>query len=139
MKNFYKSGFYFLAFLVGGMLFQISCSNTDQENNVQSAGKFVYTTKTSSVQQHIYIANIDGTGVTEVPVTLPANFVFYAYNGSTDFASARLSPDGQTVIFALMNQNTVINYIYSCNVDGSNLQQLAELPANTTVDLGNVI
>ncbi len=135
MKDIFKTGLYIMAFAFAGIFFQISCSNSDESARTSDTEKFVFVKKDFPVTggQSIWIANIDGSDKTQIPITLPPNVTFYSIYSSGEHSSAKLVNDGQTVLFTA--QSGSVPYIYSCNVDGTDLQQLAEFDANTGVFL----
>lgn len=125
MKNLLRSTLYLSVFALAGILFQISCSNSDNKNvtnNVTALqNKLIYTVFNYSTGQTIWTSNYDGTNPTQVPITLPTNISFNNVNGNAD---AKLSPDGQKIFFIVVNNSTGGNEIYSCDINGSNLQQV---------------
>jgi len=135
MKNFLRTSLYVMAFALAGVFFQISCSNTD-ESASPSGEKFVYVKKdfATTGAQSIWIANIDGTDNIEIPIVLPANHSFYSIYSSGEHSSVKLSQDQQSILFTVQNTSQQ-TFIYSCNVDGTNLQQVAAFAANTGVFL----
>lgn len=120
MKNFFKTTLYLFVFALAGILFQISCSNADDKNvnNVNSQNKLIYTIRNTSGQS-IWISDYDGSNLTQVPITLPPNIRFNNVNGNAD---AKISPDGSKIFFLVVNDATSTNEVYSCNVNGTNLQ-----------------
>ncbi|SHF68007.1 hypothetical protein SAMN05444377_11585 [Flavobacterium fontis] len=125
MKNFFKSSMYLFAFFVAGILFQISCSNSDSEKNNNAVNstpieKIVYCKWGPT--QSIWICNYDGSNPTQIPINLPSNLRFNNVNGN---ANPKLSPDGQTVFFQVLNPTAQSTSIYSCNINGSNLVEVA--------------
>ena len=137
MKNLLKSTLYLFVFAIAGILFQISCSNSDDTNAVINPEKIIYVKKDfpTSGQQSIWTVNIDGSNPTQIPITLPTNLKFYITYGSGEHSTARLSQDGQTVLFTLQNTGTGETYIYSCNIDGTNLQEVVAFDTGVGVFL----
>ena len=142
MKNFLKTSIYVLAFALAGVFFQISCSNADEETlsnnaNNTTTEKFVFVKKdfADTQEQSIWICDLDGSNLSQIPITLPANIIFYKIYGSGDHSTAKLSPDGQTVLFTVQKLVTAETYIYSCNIDGTNLQEIVALDASHGVFL----
>lgn len=87
---------------------------------------------TGTYSAEIWTANYDGTGQAKVNITLPANL------GIT--GSAQLSPNGQTLFFQVGNRTTFKFYIYSCKLDGTDVQQIIDgssLP-NEALELNGV-
>lgn len=141
MKNFLKTSMYILAFAVAGVFFQISCSNSDEatfnNSNNSSTEKIVFVKKDFSVTdgQSIWICDLDGSNLAQVPITLPAGMNFYKINGSADHSTTKLSQDGQTLLFTVQKTVTGETYIYSCGLDGTNLQQVVAIDADHGVFL----
>lgn len=138
MKNVLKSSLYLFVFAIGGILFQIGCSNSNESllPPTTSLNKIVYMKYTNSGSS-IWTCNYDGTNNQEVPITFPANLHLSTLNGN---AEVRLSPDGQKVFFSV-NDNTdqyISNSIYSCNIDGMNLQEVVSSTSTESCTLGNV-
>ena len=84
--------------------------------------------KTELYEKHTYfISNIDGGNEKQIPVAIPVGL----YSG--DYA--KLTDNGTTFIFSLYEisapptQNSIslkTFYIYSCNIDGSNLKKIKD-------------
>jgi len=142
MKNFFKKSLYLTAFIVAGIVFQISCSNSDDQifpnNTPPAVGKIIYVKRIASAQS-IWVCNTDGSNQTQIPITLPANVTFYGRMGSADYTTARLSPDGQTITFTVIVIPGFLSSIYACNIDGSNVHEVVPIEADTAVYIGNVI
>lgn len=130
MKNLLKTTFYVCIFALAGILFQISCSNSDDASSstAVSASKILYTQYDPVNYFTIWYCDIDGSNPTQVPITLPAGMFFQNANAN---GFVRFSPDGQKVLFVV---NDGHNKIYSCNLDGSDFQQVIA-PANAEVIL----
>ncbi|MGL2967125.1 TolB family protein [Flavobacterium sp. XGLA_31] len=129
MKNLLKSTLYLAVFALAGILFQISCSNSDNQSlSTASQNKVIYTS-TSSGTQTIWTCNYDGTNLTQIPITLPSNLHFSV---SPSNADARLSPDGQKIFFKAYNDTSSETEIYSCDITGTNIQLVAS-PNNSAV------
>ena len=139
MKSFLKSGLYVFTFAIAGILFQLACSNSDDVNFVSTSelGNLVYE-KQSATGSAIYISNYDGTNEVQVPITLPSNLHFSTLNGNG--AQPRMSPSGTKLFFLLSDDNdtTISSSIYSCDIDGTNLQEVISSTSTNTVNLGGV-
>jgi hypothetical protein len=136
MKNFFKTTLYLFAFALAGILFQISCSNSDSENENNSVNstpiqKIVFAKRAPSDWQ-IWTCNYDGTNLTQIPINLPPNVVFNFSNLQTN---VRLSPDGQKVFFVCLDNNAGY-VIYSCDINGSNLQVVTTVNNASNIELG---
>lgn len=117
MKNILKNTLYLSVFVLAGILFQISCSNSDdssRNNSSTPVGKIVYETGTKIMK-----ANYDGTNATEIPINLPANII---YNFGKMSSSLSVSPDGNTIFFTCSNTTYpyVTTELYSCDINGGN-------------------
>jgi hypothetical protein len=134
MKNLLRTSLYLTVFALAGILFQISCSNSDDKAaTTLLQNKLIYTVFNTSGQS-IWMCDYDGTNQTQVPITLPSNISFNGNNGN---AEAKLSPDGQKIFFRVTNTTTGGNEIYSCDVSGANVQQVFSptTPSTVTVNV----
>ncbi|WP_396159513.1 TolB family protein [Flavobacterium sp.] len=136
MKNLLKSTLYLFVFALAGILFQISCSNSDDQNensNNSQMNKIVYV-KRVGLNKELWVSNYDGTNQTQIIVNFPANVNFsYVSNGT----NPRISPDGQKLFFVGVNSSgTSYAAIYSCNIDGSNLQEIVPIANNEDIEIG---
>lgn len=140
MKNVLKSGLYLFVFAMAGVLFQISCSNSDDATttlvNPTASGKIVYARQTTGSSYEIWTCDYDGSNQALVNTTLPANVEYSTTNANR--TSVKISPDGQKIFF--IGFNTVDNRwtMYSCDFDGSNVQPVVALPASTFMEIGGV-
>ncbi len=137
MKNVFKTTLYIISFALAGVLFQISCSNSDETTLAEPEDKFVFVKKdfiTGGIQS-IWIANYDGTSQTQIPISLPTGYSLYSVYSSGEHSTAKLMRDGNLVVFTVEKNATHETYIYSCNIDGSNLQQIAAFDANMGIFL----
>lgn len=149
MKNLLKSAFYLSVFTLAGIIFQISCSNSESTTLLSSTpiGKIIFTkviTTGTSSQQQIWTSNYDGTDQTQIPVTLPPNVYLNFYTGTNTINSGanniKLSPDGQKVFFVTIanpNQSNQFYSIYSCDLSGANLTEVIAVTGNQdAIELG---
>lgn len=143
MKNLLRSSLYLAVFAIAGILFQISCSSDSLSPNAAPVGKIVFTKKGPTALE-IWTANYDGTGQTQVPVTLPPNvqFNFWVSQSNaiaSDQAHVHLSPDGQTVFFETVTDLSSNKYfsLYSCDLSGNNLTEIiAQAPGEEPMTIG---
>ncbi len=138
MKNFFKTTLYLFAFAFAGVLFQISCSNSENsvpQNSTNQLNKIIYSKQVGSEIQ-IWTCNYDGTNQIQIPIALPANLIV---NNNNSQATPRLSPDGQTVFFVAFNTTTTLWSVYSCNISGNNLQEVVPPVSNANLIIGNAI
>lgn len=90
---------------------QVPGSNTDSVGNPILVWSYQF-----------MVANIDGTNPRQIPISLPSGFSI----GQGGY----LTSNGQTLVFTA--QNTIgTRYIYSCNLNGSNVKQLINIDSNT--------
>jgi len=133
MKNFFRTSLYFFAFAIAGVMFQIACSNADDSSSPNAQVNKIIYTKWDTSGQSIWTCNYDGSNQTQIPISLPPNTQFNTSNGD---ANPTLSPDGMKVFFVL-NNGSGGNSIYSCDIDGSNVQEIV-LPASAAnLSIGN--
>lgn len=137
MKNFLKSTLYLSVFALAGILFQISCSNSDDSLAPASAplGKLVYYKRTAStpINNSIFTCNYDGSGEQPVNITLPAG-TYISIN--IEDLNLRISPDGQEIFFIGVDSATQFKTLYSCNVNGGNATPVIALTEDGTITLG---
>jgi len=88
------------------------------QQNLILLRKYVYSPTSTN---EIWIANIDGTNLHQVPVILPP--------GITLGNEFKLAPTGDKIIFEARATN--ISYIYSCKLDGSNVIKIIEYPLSS--------
>lgn len=134
MKNILKSTLYLAVFAMAGVLFQISCSNSDLEAKAQlstTTGKLIYYKSTGGLQNGIWTCNYDGSDETQVPITLPANVFF---SGDT----VKISPDGQKIFFFAGSSVSNVTWVYSCDLNGNNLQTILSSTYPNTIELGDL-
>ncbi|WP_298223880.1 hypothetical protein [Flavobacterium sp.] len=134
MKNLFKTTLYVCVFALAGILFQISCSNSDNASKaIVPSSKILYTQYDSVNGFAIWYCNLDGTNPTQIPITLPTGTTYQNANSN---AFVRFSPDGQKVLFVVnySNGSTYTNKIFSCNLDGTELQPVIA-PTNAQVIL----
>ena len=124
MKKLILGSISLFLFSLSVILIQISCSKTvaQQNNNSNQVGKIVFG-KYIPGGYEIWIANYDGTNAAPIPITLPPGVQF---NLDVDSKGVKVSPDGQKLFFiAGQIINNYYQYsVYSCNIDGSNVQQI---------------
>ena len=143
MKNLLRSTLYLAVFAFAGILFQISCSNSDNQTNSTNQtpiGKLIYNKQESTtlpgggtgITSRIYTCNYDGSNETPVDFTLPAgvNIDF-----STGQSNIRLSPDGQTVFF-ITHDDTGAESIYSCDITGGVATEVIPTNGPGNIELG---
>ena len=82
------------------------------------AGKIIYIKfGATAVNNQIWTANYDGSGAQQINITLPTNL---AIDGDI-----KISPDHKTIFFTVYpTSGTAVNYIYACNIDGTNAHEV---------------
>jgi len=132
MKNLFYGAAALLAFAVAFLLVEASCKKSNAQptgNTNAQLNKIIFAkhNPTTANPATIWLANYDGSGATQVPVSLPPGAFI-----STELYtfSLRLSPDGQKVFFGGVNPSSQY-CIYSCNVDGSNLAEISTATATS--------
>ena len=135
MRNFLKTTLYVTVFAVAGVLFQISCSNSDDSNLINSTDKLVFT-QLNQDGQSIWTCDGDGSNLSQIPISLPAGMQLNMTNGN---ATPKLSADNTKVYFVVndLTGTFIEGKIYSCNIDGSNLQMIVNPPTPTTLSIGD--
>ena len=141
MKNIFKTGAYLIAFATAGIVFQISCSNSDDSKaietlNPMATSKIIYTKQSTGNPPELWTSNYDGSIQTQIPVALPANVAFSMINNNG--SSFKLSPDGQKVFFVAFNNSTNLSSVYSCDISGGNLQEIIAPSTFVILELGGV-
>lgn len=142
MKNLLKSTLYISVFALAGILFQISCSNSDQNlsTNSNPVGKIIYLKQVSttspgggtSTNISLCTCNYDGSNETPINVLLPAGVqIATGYLES----NVKISPDGQKIFFVTEN-SAGYKSIYSSDISGNNAAEVRALNAEGTIELG---
>ncbi len=127
MKNLLRSTLYLCVFALAGIVFQISCSNSERQaaTTTPFQNKIIFTNLVGNGNQTFWTCNYDGSNLTQIPITLPAGVNYYTASGNSD---AKISPDGQKVFIKVMNYNNNNTEIYSCDINGANFQLVTSIP-----------
>jgi hypothetical protein len=130
MKKILLSTIVMIAFSLSIILFQISCkttveaqsssNNLTQQNILLFTKESLYGSKPYIIE--IWTSNYDGGSQKKVPISLSM--------GLSLSGDAKLSPDAKIVFFNVNEDNTNKSYIYSCQLDGSNLKRIIDNPTN---------
>jgi hypothetical protein len=131
MKNLLKTTIYILAFAIGGVIFQISCSNDENQTQQSVQINKVVFVKGVGSDQTIWICNYDGSDLSQIPISLPNNVVLNSNNGNSN---PRLSPDGQTIFFNTYNMNDQSYGIYRSDISGNSIQEIYNNPLSGTTN-----
>ena len=138
MKNLLKSTLYLTVFALAGILFQISCSNSENNLSPTSSNqlnKVIYS-KQVGAEIQIWTCNYDGSSQTQIQIALPTNVIV---NNNNTQATPRLSPDGLYVFFVAQNITTSSYSVYSCDITGNNLQEIVPSVSTANLIIGNAI
>ena len=128
MKNLFKGTFLLFLLGISILIIQYSCSKSDAQNTPQSLvqlNKVIYLKYLpGGGTAQIWTSAYDGTNAVQIPVALVSTMqITYDQNSFT----LRLSPDGQKVFFSAIDSAipTLQPSVYSCDIDGSNVQIVA--------------
>lgn len=132
MKKLLYSSIVLLLFSFSIILFQVSCQKDAEANNENSTSvqnKFLYAVFTSNTSTtynwQYWTANTDGSSHQPINISLPT--------GQTLGGSCKLTPDAQKIIFLayslINNDMNKKYYLYSVDINGSNITLLRELTA----------
>ncbi|SKA06093.1 hypothetical protein SAMN04488128_102533 [Chitinophaga eiseniae] len=131
MKKLILGSFALLMFSASMLIFQISCKKSAEAETpvVPLNNKVVFLQYRHNVGTEIWMMNYDGTGKVKVNVALSA--------GQSINDEVRLSPDGRKLFFIVSSgsNETYKEDLYSCDIDGRNLNKLYDMPAGS----GNTI
>jgi len=112
---------------------QIACSKSEAQTPTTTSttqiGKIIF-----SRNQTIWTCNYDGTGLTQVNITLPQGILF------TDGVVPIVSPNAQKIFFTAgapynSSSNIGTGDLYSCNIDGSGVTKIVDR-ANGFINIG---
>lgn len=127
MKKLLLGSIAFFLFSISVSILQTSCdkdaaADPDSINNETNLKKLLYCKMNGSDIEY-WTADYNGSGQTKINIILPAGY-------KTSY-TAFISPDGEKIFFqATKNMNnTWEEYIFSCNIDGSNVKQVMFLGA----------
>jgi hypothetical protein len=126
MKKILKSSIVLFMFSFAMLLFQMSCKK-DATAQTTTTGltqlnKIIYLRTLSVSAAEIWTANYDGTSQTKVNI----NIASLPTAIGNHISNPVLSPTGQTVFFVGLDTTTYLNHIYSCNINGSNVQKIVD-------------
>jgi len=132
MKKLFLSSLVLLFFSASMILFQLSCSKESEgnDNNTKQLNKIVFVKMdNNSGVREFWVANLDGSNQTLIPITLPANRKWPS--------NLAITPDGSKIVFTLEDSSDGrITYIYTANIDGSNVTQI--IGTGTRTDYSHV-
>lgn len=143
MKNFIRTTAYFFVFAAAGILFQISCSNSDDVASLTAAptvtNKLLIVKKTGVDQFSIWTADYDGANLVQITPTLPANMmIHYGNNGVSSGPNPKFSQDGQRVFFSAIHNTTGLTTIYSCDLSGNNVQEVLAAASGESIGVQDI-
>lgn len=81
--------------------------------------------RTSFVYE-IWKSDFNGNNQTKINISLPQGLSI-----EEEGRTPKLSPDGKVVFFDVLNSTGVNAYIYSCNIDGTNVKQIVDAGGGT--------
>jgi len=104
-------------FTLSLLIFDLSCKKevVGQSQTTLTNGIVVYLKQNNS-QWEVWKVNYDGTSKSKINFVLPSGFGLYG-------DSVIISPDGKTLFIKLVDTNNK-QYLYSSNIDGTNLKQI---------------
>ena len=135
MKNILKNSLYLFAFAGAGILFQISCSNSNQSNSVALINKVIYIKASVTTGPHIFTCNYDGSNQTEIVLNLPTGVEIW--NVAPQHNNPRISPNGQKIFFLGQLNGDLKTHIYSANIDGTGVTQIVD-SSDGQIEIGNI-
>jgi len=126
MKQLLMGAIVLFLFSASVVLIQTSCSKTTAQstNSINQLNKIVYFKNMNSSVLEVWSANYDGTGASQIPITLPSGV---SYDTFVMTNSLSISPDGQTIFFTCLNSNgsSPVSEIYTCSIAGGNAIMVA--------------
>lgn len=131
MKNkLYKKAI-IAAFTLSIILFQSSCKKSDDPvtpvpEETVTIPTIIYRIINGNNPNTLWSMKADGTDKKQLAITLPAGMEL-AYEDL-----AEVSGDGKTLVFLAENTTTYVNTIYKCNIDGTNVTKVFDIPGSTT-------
>ena len=129
MKKLLLASIVLLSFSISLLIFDISCKKdaVGQSKSTTTNGMVVYLKENSSQTWEIWSINYDGSGKAKINLVPPAGLSIYG-------DAVRISPDGKTLFLDLSDSGGV--YLYSSNIDGTNLKMLDSSSTNRALMLG---
>ncbi len=135
MKTILKSSIVLTFFSISLFLFQIACEDeveAQQANQgLTQQNKLIYINGANYSINQIQIMNLDGTGITDVPMTnLPPDLYWQ---------TVRITPDGKTLVLSGYDANAGnVNIIYTMNTSGTDVKKIYQQPSNSTGEIKQV-
>lgn len=125
MKKLLSSAIVLCVFSLSILIFDFSCRK-DSIGQTQSPttesvqkNKIIYVKINPNTNLwEIWTSNYDGTGAQKINLTLPQGLQL------SDDPNIRISPDGKKIFFNAGMNSYNHEYIYSCNIDGSNVKKI---------------
>jgi hypothetical protein len=102
-------------------------SSVGSNGGIQQKNLVLYSFYRDNDLHEFWLMNTDGSNKRQINITMPAG-IRMAHDG-------RLTADGTMLIFEAYKPNTQLHYLYSVNVDGTNLKQLLETTLNNNDEL----
>lgn len=135
MKTILKSSIVLTFFSISLLLFQIACEDeleAQQSNQgLTQQNKLIYINGANYSINQIQIMNLDGTGITDVPMTnLPPDLYWQ---------TVRITPDGKTLVLSGYDANAGnVNIIYTMNISGTDVKKIYQQASNPTGEIKQV-
>ena len=127
MKKFLLASIAFFLFAISVSILQTSCdkeadASPEASNQIKQLNKLFYTRFPNDFSPaEIWTANYDGTGQAKLNISMPGGYVVSTSGGPC------VSPDGKKLFFTGANTTTWKEYIFSSNLDGSNVNLILEM------------
>jgi hypothetical protein len=138
MKKYFLASISLTTFSLSIILFQFSCQKTVDAQAPNSApsqqNKIIYEKYDNELgdSEGIWISNYDGTAQAKINISIP---------GQPDarFMSPKISPDGKTIFFRVAGEVSGRNsyWIYSANIDGTNVKQIFNASGRYDYEIGD--
>ncbi|WP_114940253.1 hypothetical protein [Mucilaginibacter endophyticus] len=109
-----------------GTTISVDATGKISANAATQVGKLLYgVTGATEPANAIWTSNFDGSNPQKINITMPTGIVIAPDN-------IRISPDHKTIFFSAhtIPPASILYYLYSCNIDGSNLRQIRSQGAN---------
>lgn len=127
MKKFLLGSIAFFLFSISISILQTSCdkevdASPEVITEVTQLNKVFYLKHPEDkFPGEIWSANYDGSGQTKINILMPSGYEIGSDGGP------HLSPDGKRLFFTASRISTYESYIFSCNLDGSDVKFVLEM------------
>lgn len=131
MKKLLLSSLILFLVSVSAIVFQLSCSKVAEAQSTPESFKpknrIIYFTHSGSGNFEFWSANYDGTGKAKINISIPSGL---------EMDGCIVSIDGTKIFYLMQQPSQNRSFIYSSNIDGTNLIKLFDSPSNSSVGLG---